>query len=437
MNAEARLRPGCTCSRDRHVQPHRVLRDRCRSDLAPIRWPHSDMRVTTGDGVQLAVRDYDPPSRTQTVVFLHGFCLSRASWARQIDDLLGRYGDSTRIIAYDHRGHGDSSAAPMGTYRIDRLAADLDEVLAALDVTAPLTLVGHSMGAMAALAYLSRPASERPVDAHGLVLVATAAGKLAQSGLGRLLGTPATPLLFKLIEHTPDQALKMLAGPACAALSRWCSCGPAQRTVLAATTGSALATTPVPTAVGFLPTLCDYDVYRALGSVRAQTVVVSGGADPLTPPVHSRELARGIPGAVHLHVPQAGHMLQQEAPHVVDHAIRQAMTIRAKAYAGGVAQAGNASEVSGSRMMVTAKQIAARRNVTCPVDDRGLWDDMTEPLHVGVVGANPNSRWGQGFPHLGADAEGRCVHEADRSRYSRRHWRRSTLSSPPRVALER
>ena len=224
------------------------------------------MRVTTGDGVQLAVRDYDPPSRTQTVVFLHGFCLSRASWARQIDDLLGRYGDSTRIIAYDHRGHGDSSAAPMGTYRIDRLAADLDEVLAALDVTAPLTLVGHSMGAMA---------------------------------------------------------------------------------------------------------------------------------------------------------------------------IRQAMTIGAKAYAGGVAQAGNASEVSGSRMMVTAKQIAARRNVTCPVDDRGLWDDMTEPLHVGVVGANPNSRWGQGFPHLGADAEGRCVHEADRSRYSRRHWRRSTLSSPPRVALER
>ena len=96
------------------------------------------MHVTTGDGVQLAVRDYDPPSRTQTVVFLHGFCLSRASWARQIDDLLGRYGDSTRIIAYDHRGHGGSSGAPMGTYRIDRLAADLDDVLTALNVTAPM-----------------------------------------------------------------------------------------------------------------------------------------------------------------------------------------------------------------------------------------------------------------------------------------------------------
>jgi pimeloyl-ACP methyl ester carboxylesterase len=344
MNAVARLRPGSTGSGDRDIQPDRVSRDRCRSDFGPIRWPHNDVHVTTGDGVRLAVRDYDPPRPTQTVVFLHGFCLSRASWERQIDYLLRRYGDTTRIIAYDHRGHGGSSAAPLGTYRIDRLAADLDEVLTALDVTAPLTLIGHSMGAMAALAYLGQPASERSVDPHGLVLVATAAGKLAQRGLGRLLGTPATPLLFKLIEHAPDLALKMLAGPVCAALKRWCSCGPAQRAALTATAGAALATTPVSTAVGFLPTLCDYDVSQTLGSIRAQTVIVSGGADPLTPPVHSRELARGIPGATHLHVPQAGHMLQHDAPDVIDHAIRQAMTIRADAYSGGVAEAGLGEE---------------------------------------------------------------------------------------------
>src|SRR6202008_3016359 len=131
-------------------------------------------------------------------VFLHGFCLSQASWAAQIDSLLWSYGDTTRIIAYDHRGHGDSGAAPIGTYRIDRLAADLDDVLAALKVTAPLTLVGHSMGAMAALAYLGRPTRAR--DPDGLVLGPTAAGNLAQRGLGRLMGPPATPLLFKLIE---------------------------------------------------------------------------------------------------------------------------------------------------------------------------------------------------------------------------------------------
>ena len=373
MNAVVRLRPGSTCSRDRDVQPYRVLRDCCRSDFAPIHWPHNDVHVTTGDGVQLAVRDYDPPSRTQTVVFLHGFCLSRASWTRQIDYLLRRYGDNTRIIAYDHRGHGGSSAAPMGTYRIDRLAADLDEVLTALNVTAPLTLVGHSMGAMVALAYLSRRPCERAVDPHGLVLVATAAGKLGQRGLGRLLGTPATPLLFKVIGCVPDPALKMLAAPVCATLSRWCCCGPAQRATLATTAAEALATTPVSTAVGFLPTLRDYDVYRTLGSVRAQTVVVSGGADPLTPPVHARELADAIPGAAHRHVRGAGHMLQHEAPHVINHAIRQAMAIHPNhsrwCGCGGRGMIEGATE---SRMMVSAKQIAARGNATCPTHHLGL-----------------------------------------------------------------
>ncbi|WP_438502204.1 thioesterase domain-containing protein [Mycobacterium arosiense] len=54
---------------------------------------------------------------------------------------------------------------PLGTVtdqdRIDRLADDLAEVLTALRVTGPLTLAGHCMGGMTALAYLGRPAAPR------------------------------------------------------------------------------------------------------------------------------------------------------------------------------------------------------------------------------------------------------------------------------------
>ena len=120
MNSIASGRLPSTQCRDRDVQTHRLLGDPCRSHIAPVRRCRNDVYVTTGDGVQLAVRDYDPPTRTHTVVFLHGLCLSRTSWERQIDYLLRRYGESIRIIAYDHRGHGGSSAAPMSTYRIDR-----------------------------------------------------------------------------------------------------------------------------------------------------------------------------------------------------------------------------------------------------------------------------------------------------------------------------
>jgi pimeloyl-ACP methyl ester carboxylesterase len=94
----------------------------------------------------------------------------------------------------------------MNSYRIDQLADDLAQVLIALDVTGPLTLVGHSMGAMTALAYLGRPAAERPVEPHGLVLVATAAGKLAERGLGRLLATPPLPRRWSGSSSTPPRA---------------------------------------------------------------------------------------------------------------------------------------------------------------------------------------------------------------------------------------
>ena len=287
------------------------------------RAPSGDLRIITDDGAVLAVHDSGAQTAQRTVVFLHGFCLTRASWAGQIAYLSERYGPSVRVISYDHRGHGRSGPAPMSTYRIDRLAEDLAQVLAAAQVSGQVTLVGHSMGGMTALAYLGR--RDRPVEANGLVLVATAAGKLAEHGLGRLLATPATAALSGLVEHTPDHVLRAMAGPMCATLGRWRR--GAHSATLAAVAVAALTSTPVPTAVGFLPSLRAYDQYAVLAEIRARTVVVSGGMDVLIPPVHARELAAGIPGAQHMHLPKAGHMLPQEAPHVLNDAILRAMAI--------------------------------------------------------------------------------------------------------------
>jgi pimeloyl-ACP methyl ester carboxylesterase len=282
--------------------------------------------VRTSDGVRLAVCDTGPRNAEHTVVLLHGLCLNQRSWERQINHLQRRYGRSVRVISYDHRGHGRSAAAPISTYRIDQLADDLAQVLTALDVTGPLTLVGHSMGGMTALAYLGRPAAERPVEPDGLVLVATAAGKLATRGLARLLATPAPAALVGLIAHTPEYPLRALVGPLCATLRRWHGHGHSAR--LAATVVTALTTTPMATAVGFLPSLRDYNQYATLSSVHARTVVISGGLDPLTPPSLAAELTACIGGADHVRVPYAGHMLPQEAPHVINDAIRQTIAVR-------------------------------------------------------------------------------------------------------------
>ncbi|MGI8696018.1 MAG: alpha/beta fold hydrolase, partial [Mycobacteriales bacterium] len=47
-------------------------------------------------------------------------------------------------------------------------------------------------------------------------------------------------------------------------------------------------------------------------------LIVVGDQDRLTPPAHSAELARELPGAELLVVPGAGHIVILESPDVVD-----------------------------------------------------------------------------------------------------------------------
>ena len=279
----------------------------------------TERTVTVRGGVRLAVRDRGPIDAEATVVLLHGLCLEQGSWVGQIRHLTRRWGARIRIISYDHRGHGSSDSAPTSTYVVERLAADLADVLAALDVTGPLTLVGHSMGGMVALAYLGRPSADRPVEPQGLVLVATAAGRLAEHGVARLLASPATDVLCKLATRAPQRAVRLLTKPVRAALAL--QVGDHARATLTTLFDTAMAAASLATAVGFLPGLRSYDQSATLGSIRARTIILSGGADLLTPPAHARDLAAAIPGATHVHLPKAGHMLPHEASHAVTDAI--------------------------------------------------------------------------------------------------------------------
>lgn len=291
----------------------------------------SNRYVTTADGTQLCVRDYKPAAPKHTVVLLHGLCLDKDTWAIQIGQLIHRWGDTVRIIAYDHRGHGDSSSAPMHTYRIDQLADDLAQLLTALRVKGPVTIAGHSMGGMTALAYLARPAAARPIDPHAVILVATAAGRLAERGLGRLLATPATRLLYTLTQRSPhaavDKAVRALAGPVCRVLTRfgYGDTGAADNALVAMSAG-AINATGLATKIGFLPSLQTYDQYQTLGSITAQTTILSGGTDKLTPPEHAHDMAAAIPNATLVSQPDAGHMLLHETPQLVTDAINAAIT---------------------------------------------------------------------------------------------------------------
>ncbi|PBA42243.1 alpha/beta fold hydrolase [Mycobacterium avium] len=286
--------------------------------------------VITADGTLLLATDYGPAHAPHTLMLLHGLCLDQNSWQAPITLLRRRFADQLRIVTYDQRGHGRSSRAPARTYHVEQLADDLADVLSSLNVTGPLTVAGHSMGGMAALTYCARAPHQRPVQPHGLALIATAAGRLAERGLGRLLSTPAAAALSLLAARTSTAAIETvlhtLAGPVCGLLS-WCGhCAGPERQALCAMCGAAVTGRVLSAATGFLPHLRNYDQYPVLSHITARTTVVSGGTDLVTPEIHARDLAAAIPGATVRHQATAGHMLLHEAPHLVADAIADIVT---------------------------------------------------------------------------------------------------------------
>ena len=109
--------------------------------------------IETDDGQRLLYRDI---GRGRPVLFIHGWTLSSEIWSGQTAFLEGQ---DLRAIAYDRRGHGQSSKPESG-YDYERLASDLANVIDKLDL-ADLTLVSHSMAAGEVVRYFSRHGDRR------------------------------------------------------------------------------------------------------------------------------------------------------------------------------------------------------------------------------------------------------------------------------------
>ncbi|HEY5256764.1 MAG TPA: alpha/beta hydrolase [Candidatus Baltobacteraceae bacterium] len=78
--------------------------------------------------------------RGPLLLCVHGMTSSRKSWERVARHLADRY----RVVAYDQRGHGDSSGV-CGPMTLARATRDLENVAGALGEV-PYALIGHSWG---------------------------------------------------------------------------------------------------------------------------------------------------------------------------------------------------------------------------------------------------------------------------------------------------
>ena len=146
--------------------------------------------VRSDDGVALTVEEVGPTEAPLTVVFVHGYALSMASWTFQRRDLgeqlatANGHRPTARLVFYDQRGHGSSGRGTAERSTIDQLAADLESVLTARVPRGPVVLVGHSMGGMTVLALARRRPELFGTRVAGVALVSTSSGNLGDLDFG-------------------------------------------------------------------------------------------------------------------------------------------------------------------------------------------------------------------------------------------------------------
>lgn len=126
--------------------------------------------VTSADGTRLYCRSL---GKGPTVVLAAGWALPSDMWAYQMVPLAAL---GYRCVVYDRRGHGRSDDSGQG-YDYDTLAADMDAVLSAMNVS-DATLVGYSFGAGECVRYLARYGTRRVTR---LMLLAPSTPFLARS----------------------------------------------------------------------------------------------------------------------------------------------------------------------------------------------------------------------------------------------------------------
>jgi pimeloyl-ACP methyl ester carboxylesterase len=108
-------------------------------------------------------------ARAVTHVLLHGIGSASSSWVLQLEAAQQR---PLRVLAWDAPGYGGSDPVSSDWPRAGDYAERLWAWLDALEVKAPITLVGHSLGAIMA----ARAAVQAPQRVQRLVLLAPASG---------------------------------------------------------------------------------------------------------------------------------------------------------------------------------------------------------------------------------------------------------------------
>lgn len=260
----------------------------------------ADERILTANGVDLCVQTLGEAALPATLL-IHGASASMYAWE---DEFCRRLAEGGRfVIRYDHRDTGRSVSYPPGRppYGMRDLMEDAIGILDALGIDRA-HLVGRSMGGgLAALAALHH--ADR---VETLTLMASTPGKAG-------LSPPSESFLAHLSSGPPDwsdpsETMEYVVG-----LLRTFDGGTAafdEAPIRASVARELNRTVNVASSQTNHFRIALGEPFRhRLDEIRVPTLIVHGESDPIFPIDHAEALAREIPGARLLVLPDCGHLI--------------------------------------------------------------------------------------------------------------------------------
>ncbi len=256
----------------------------------------------------------EPAQPTGTLVLLHGFTGSAASWGDHLD-VLARAG--LRVIALDMPGHGESEApADPQRYMMEHCRADILAALRELDVNeGEANLLGYSMGGRVALytALQRGRNSLRPYGFRALILESASPGlateteraqrreqdnaladRIEREGVAAFVDYWEQLPLFASQQALPDEIRER------------------QRQQRLANRAVGLANSLRGVGTGAQPAL-----YSLLPELALPTLLIAGELDTKFCAI-ARQMAQSMPQAQVTIVPNAGHTVHLEQPELFD-----------------------------------------------------------------------------------------------------------------------
>jgi 3-oxoadipate enol-lactonase len=228
------------------------------------------------------------PPGAPLLVLANSLGADLSMWDRQAAEFARDF----RVLRYDNRGHGQSTAPP-APYSLDDVAGDAVALIGEAGETAA-HFCGLSLGGMVGM-WLAR---QRPQLVRKLVLSNTS----AYMGSREMWDTR--------IEAVKKDGMAALAR---GVMERWFTEGFRTRAAeVVQRVERSFLNVSVEGYTGCATAIRDMDQRQTISTIQAKTMVVAGTFDPSTPPAMGKEIAAAIEGSQYVELP-AAHLSNIEA----------------------------------------------------------------------------------------------------------------------------